>query len=123
MINKFFSLNLDFAGATAATLCALHCAAFPLLLSLGLVSNTHHNHTFDWVFMSIGILIAGYILVKDYTGNHKNFLPIVIAGVGFITLYTGIETHGEYFYLNVIGGLLIILSHFYNWKLSHKHSK
>lgn len=121
MINKFFGLNLDFAGAAAATLCALHCAAFPVLLSLGLVSNTAHNHTFDWILMSIGILIAGYILVKDYAFSHRNYLPILIAAIGFVTLFTGIETHGEHFYLNIIGGLMIIASHILNWKFTHTH--
>lgn len=119
MISKFFSLNLDFAGAAAASLCAVHCAIFPVLLSFGIISNTNHNHTFDWILMSIGIVIAGYILVKDFTFNHKNILPLIIAGVGFITLFTGIETHGDRFYLNILGGLLIVASHFLNWKLSH----
>lgn len=119
MINKFFGFNYDFAGAAAATLCALHCAIFPILLSFGIISNTTHNHTFDWVLMTIGILIAGYILIKDFSLTHKNILPITIAGVGFITLFTGIQTHGEFFYLNILGGLLIVSSHFYNWKLSH----
>ncbi len=119
MINKFFGLNLDFAGAATATLCAVHCAVFPLLLSLGIVSNTSHNHAFDWTLMSIGIIIAGYILVKDFNAIHRNILPLTIAGIGFITLFTGIETHGEHFYLNILGGLLIVGSHFLNWKLSH----
>ena len=112
-------MNFDLAGATAATLCAVHCAVFPVLLSFGLVSSTAHNHTFDWILMSIGIIIAGYVLVKDYTLSHKNFTPIAVATIGFITLFTGIETHGEHFYLNVLGGLLIVASHILNWKLSH----
>jgi len=119
MISKFFGFNPDFAGATTATLCAIHCAIFPVLLSFGIISNTHHNHTFDWVLMSIGVVIAGFILVKDFALVHKNILPLTIAGIGFITLFTGIQTHGEHFYLNVLGGILIVGSHFLNWKLSH----
>ena len=119
MLNKFFSLNLDFAGAATATLCAVHCAVFPILLSFGIISSKHHNHYFDWTLMLMGILIAGYILVKDFSSNHKNIFPIVIAIIGFATLFTGIETHGEQFYLNILGGLLIVSSHFLNWKLSH----
>ncbi len=119
MINKFFGLNLDFAGAATAMLCAVHCALFPVLLSFGIISNTHHNHFFDWTLMSIGILIAGFILIKDFISNHKNILPITIAGLGFIILFTGIETHGEHFYLNVIGGFFIVGSHFLNWKITH----
>ena len=119
MIRKFFGLNLDFAGAATATLCALHCSFVPVLLSLGLMSNTQHNHFFDWTMMAIGLAIAGYILTKDYIFKHKNLLPITIAGIGFITLGVGIETHGELFILNVLGGILIVVSHFFNWKISH----
>jgi len=68
---------------------------------------------------SVGVLIAGYILVKDFTSNHRNILPIAIAGIGFITLFTGIETHGEHIYLNILGGLFIVGSHFLNWRISH----
>jgi len=121
MISKFFSPNLDFAGAAAATLCAVHCATFPVLLSLGIISSTHHNHIFDWILMSIGVLIAGYILIKDFTSSHKNIFPILIAGIGFFVLFVGIQSHGEYFYLNVLGGLLVVASHFFNWKLSHSN--
>ncbi|MDF1694338.1 MAG: MerC domain-containing protein [Saprospiraceae bacterium] len=123
MISKFFGLNLDFAGAATASICALHCAAFPVLLSLGIITGSTHNHIFDWTLMSIGILIAGYILIKDYLTAHKNMLPIAIAGIGFIVLFTGIETHGEHFYLNIIGGILIVASHYVNWKLSHSNKE
>jgi membrane-bound metal-dependent hydrolase YbcI (DUF457 family) len=119
MIRRFFSLNLDFAGAATAALCAVHCTLFPVLLSFGIISSNHHNHYFDWVLMSIGLLIAGFILVKDFTTNHRNILPLTIAGVGFITLFVGIETHGEQFHLNVIGGLLIVGSHILNWRMTH----
>lgn len=119
MISRFFGLNFDFAGAATASICALHCAAFPVLISFGLVSNSAHNHTFDWALMSLGILIAGYILIKDFASGHRNILPIAIAAIGFITLFIGIESHGEHFYLNVLGGLMIVGSHFLNWKLSH----
>lgn len=120
MISKFFGFNLDFAGAATAMLCAVHCAAFPLLLSVGLISNTYHNHTFDLVLMAIGVAIAGYILIKDFSSSHKNVFPLTLAGLGFIVLFAGIQTHGEHFYLNVLGGLLIVASHFLNWKLSHR---
>lgn len=119
MMTKFFGFNLDFAGAATATLCALHCAAFPILLSLGLITSTHHNHIFDWVLMSIGILIAGIILSKDYFSGHKNVIPLILAGIGFFTLFIGIESHGQYTYLNVMGGLTIVVSHLFNWRLSH----
>ena len=119
MIRRFFGFNLDFAGAATATLCALHCSFVPILFSLGIMSNSHHNHFFDWTMMTIGLTIAGYILTKDYNSKHGKLLPITIAGIGFIILGIGIETHGELFFLNVLGGILIVISHFLNWRFSH----
>lgn len=119
MINRFFSLNFDFAGALTAGICAVHCTIFPILLSLGLTTNTTHSHTFDFVLMTIGILIAGYVLVKDIK-THGSFLPISIALAGFITLFIGIETHGSLFILNILGGFMVVVSHLLNWKLTHK---
>ena len=119
MINRFLGLNFDFAGALAAGLCAIHCTIFPILLSLGLTTNTTHSHTFDFVLMTIGVAIAGYVLVKDLVKNHKSFLPLVLAIAGFITLFIGIESHGDFPLLNIVGGLMIVSSHLMNWKFSH----
>ena len=123
MIRKFFGLNLDFAGAATASICALHCAAFPVLISLGIISGASHNHLFDLSLMFIGIVIAGIILIKDFTSIHRNILPIAIAGIGFIALFAGIESHGEQVYLNLIGGGLIVLSHYTNWRISNNFRK
>jgi hypothetical protein len=122
MISRFFGFNFDFAGAIAASLCAVHCTVFPILLSLGFTSTSTHNHTFDFAMMSVGVLIAGYSLVRDYMKTHRNPQPLFLALAGFVTLFIGIETHGELFLLNIIGGLMIVGSHLLNWKLSHSKS-
>ena len=122
MISRFFGLNFDFAGAITASLCAVHCTVFPILLSLGFTSTSTHNHTFDFTMMSVGVLIAGYSLVRDYMKTHKNPQPLILALTGFVILFIGIETHGELFLLNIIGGLMIVGSHILNWKLSHSKS-
>ncbi len=119
MLNKFFGLNFDFAGAVTASLCAVHCTVFPIFISLGLTTNTTHNHTFDFVMMSIGVVIAGYSLVRDYIKTHKNPMPLILGLAGFVTLFIGIETHGELFVLNILGGLMIVGSHLLNWRMSH----
>lgn len=117
-VKQFIGFNPDFIGSVAALVCAVHCMAFPVLLSIGLVSNASHNHAFDFVFLLVGLGIAGYVLAKDYL-KHRNVQPLVIAIIGFIVLYIGIESHGKYFLLNVLGGVMITVSHFINWRLSH----
>lgn len=120
-IKRFIGFNADFAGSLAAMICAVHCMAFPLLLSFGLVSTTGHNHAFDFIFMAGGLLIAGYVLVKDYITKHRQTAPLLISVLGFVLLFFGIQSHGELFLLSISGGLMITFSHYQNWKLSHKH--
>jgi len=119
-IRKFIGFNPDFIGSAAALLCAVHCMVFPLLLSIGLASSTHHNHMFDFVFMIFGIGIAAFVLVRDYM-KHRVFVPVLISIFGFVLLYCGVESHGSMFYLSVTGGVLITYAHFQNWRLSHRH--
>ena len=119
MISRFFGFNFDFAGAITAALCAVHCTVFPILLSLGLTTTSTHNHTIDFTMMSIGVLIAGYSLMGDYLKSHKNPMPLFLAVAGFVTLFIGIETHGDLFFLNILGGLMIVASHLLNWRLAH----
>lgn len=118
-MKRFIGLNADFVGSMAALICAVHCMAFPLFLSLGLISSTHHNHAFDFIFFAFGVGIALYVLVKDYFKKHKNAQPSIIAIIGFVVLFFGIQSHGQLFYLSVTGGLMVTASHYINWKLSH----
>ena len=122
MQKKISKINFDFVGAVTAAVCALHCTIFPILLSLGLTGASHHSHTFDFGMMAIGISIAAYVLLRDLIKNHKSFIPLFVCLFGFAVLFYGIESHGEYFYLNILGGLLVIVSHFINWNLSKKSS-
>ena len=119
-IKKFIGFNADFVGSLAAIICAIHCMIFPVLLSVGLVNTTSHNHAFDFIFMAGGLLIALYVLVKDAM-KHKNMLPSFLALIGFVTLFFGVESHGELFFLSVTGGILITIAHYHNWKLTHQH--
>jgi len=119
-IKKFIGFNADFMGSLVAMICAVHCMALPLMLSIGLVSSTHHNHAFDFIFMATGLLIAAFVLVKDFM-KHRDISPLLISILGFVVLFIGVESHGSLFFLSVTGGLLITFAHFKNWRLSHKH--
>jgi len=119
-IKRFIGFNPDFIGSLAALVCAVHCMVFPVLLSIGLVSSSSHNHAFDFIFMAAGIVIAAYVLVKDYL-KHKVFLPLAISTMGFFVLFVGVESHGSLFFLSVIGGVMVTAAHYHNWKLTHSH--
>ncbi|MBK8079602.1 MAG: MerC domain-containing protein [Saprospiraceae bacterium] len=68
MFSRFFQLHADSAGFFASLLCAIHCSAIPILISLGLMGSGSwlHNHLFDWIIIGFGFIMAGYAIVGDY---------------------------------------------------------
>lgn len=120
-MEKYIKLNADTAGFFTSLLCAIHCSAVPLLISLGLIGSSSwlHNHLFDWVIIGIGIVIASYSLVGDYFRKHRKSAPLIMASIGFIFLLIGMtEHHGWMLAFSVLGGLLVASSHLINFNLS-----
>ena len=116
--------NLDLAGIFASSLCAVHCAAVPMLIAFGIISGSHwlHNHAIDWIIITIGIVIASYSLVKDFRFKHKSTTPLLVAGLGFTFLLLGMADHHHgilHTILSVCGGLTVALAHFINIRKSH----
>ncbi|MBK9149792.1 MAG: MerC domain-containing protein [Saprospiraceae bacterium] len=119
MLNRIIKINPDSAGFFTSLLCAIHCSAVPVLMSLGLIGTGSwlHNHAFDWVVIGIGIVIAGYSIVGDFFRRHRNIRPLITALVGFLFLFTGmVEHHGWMLVFSVIGGLLVAYSHILNFR-------
>lgn len=117
----FTGLNADIAGFFTSLLCAIHCSAVPVMISLGVLSagTWLHNHLIDWVVIGAGVVFALYSLVGDYSKKHRNPWPLAIASVGFLLLFAGmIEHHGWMLVLSVLGGLSVASSHFINFRLS-----
>jgi uncharacterized membrane protein YfhO len=114
-----YKFNLDFAGMAASILCALHCIALPLFLSLGLTTSSSllHNHSFDIAIIGIGIVIACLSLLSDYK-KHKSILPLSCILVGFVVLIYGLKSgHGyEHAAISVLGSLIVTTAHIVNWK-------
>ena len=121
MASNHDSATYDFLGAFTALICAVHCSIVPILASFSLVGATgHHNHTFDIVLLAIGVVIAGYVLVRDYIRIHQCLIPGTVCIIGFLLLTTGIVTHYSPLLLNIPGGILIAFSHYLNYKHSKK---
>ena len=78
MIKSLFSINADTAGFFTSMLCAIHCSAVPVLISLGLLGSGTwlHNHMIDWVVIGFGVIIASYSLFGDFVRKHRNILPL-----------------------------------------------
>lgn len=119
MFKSFFQWNADSAGFFASLLCAIHCSAIPILISLGLMSSGSwmHNHLFDWIIIGFGFIMAGYAIVGDYLRKHRKIQPLLFAVTGFAFLLIGmIEHHGWMLIFSVIGGRLVATSHVLNFR-------
>lgn len=120
--NNFLSINKDFFGFLASMLCAVHCAALPLILTVSAFSGLSFlgNHMIEFVFLGISLIIATWSLIPSYTRHHRNIKPLVIVAIGFAFLISSrFLPHGfaEHF-ITAIGGCIVAVSHIINWKLS-----
>lgn len=108
------AFKADYMGMFTSILCAIHCSAVPVFMSLGLVSGAghSHNHFIDLTLALTGLVIALYTLVKDYN-FHKNIAPLAIASIGFVVLFGSI-LYLENIALNILGGLSIAYAHYLN---------
>ena len=125
-MKSFFNLNADLAGFLTSLLCAIHCSAVPVLISLGVLSSSTwlHNHAIDWAVIGTGIFIASYSLLGDFIRVHKNVTPLLLAAGGFVFLILGmIEHHGWMLILSVSGGLLVASAHLVNHRISRLASQ
>jgi len=120
-MKAFFRINPDTAGFFTSMLCAIHCSAVPILISMGLMSSTTwlHNHMIDWVVIGSGIVIASYSLVGDYFNRHRQIVPGLTALFGFSFLLIGmIDHHGWMLIFSVLGGLMVATAHMLNHRLT-----
>lgn len=112
--------RLDKIGMTASTLCALHCAVVPLLLTFlplsGLGILTHP--LFEWGMVLLALLLGVSSIFLSYFRTHRRAMPLLLLLIGFVAIIAGhIYLHG---WLEAIivpaGGLTIALAHFLNYK-------
>ena len=132
-MSKFINNNLDFWGFLASFLCALHCAAVPLILLFGSLGSFAWlaNHSVELGFITVSIILAYWSLWSSYKRHHqqKKAVNIVLIGFGFLIVSRLVPHHiGDI--LVVIGGLIVAYAHYVNWQLlqvckngcSHHHT-
>lgn len=125
MIQKFFSLNLDFLGFSASLLCAIHCAAIPLLLAVGALSGLAwlEHHWVELVFIGLSFLFATASLIPSYRNQHGRQRPLQIVAVGFgLIVLAHLLPHEYEHWIMVVAGSSIAYAHWVNWRLLRKHA-
>ena len=118
--------KLDHIGMTASTLCALHCAVVPLMLTflplagLGFLTNP----LFEWGMITLALLLGVSSIFMGYLRTHRRGLPLLLLLIGFALIILGhvyLQTWAEAIVVPA-GGLIIALAHFLNYKFVEKCS-
>ena len=113
--------RLDIAGSFIAIACAVHCIAIPVIISFGGVGllNVVGHGMVEIIFLLATILFAGSTIFIGFRQKRVSKAPIVLFLAGFVALCIAILFHLHF--LSAIGGVLIALAHFVNWKYVKKH--
>ncbi len=105
----------DFAGIAVSALCAIHCAAVPLLLATAAASGSNwlYEEGLDWVFLVASIVIGSASLIPAYRRLHhrKACLGLFFAGILSILAGRLVPASVPDEPLVVFGAALIIYGH------------
>jgi len=124
-------INLDRLGITASTLCAIHCAALPFVLTMLPLWGLEFlgNKATEVGMILLSLFLGVWSLGRAYRSGHKRILPVLLLITGFSCIglghFSGIEILEPI--LIPLGGFTIAAAHFVNLKLlntcvvKHKH--
>ena|ERR1700744_2360324 len=112
--------KLDRIGMTASTLCAIHCAAVPLLITLlPLVGLDFLAQPWvEWGMIVLALIIGVSSISISFFNSHHKLLPIILLITGFVIIITGHALLRGWIegIIVPIGGLVIVAAHFINNK-------
>lgn len=127
---KIKNNTIDIIALSSSLICAVHCAAIPIVLSFSSFSSLHflENPYIEWTFISLGLVFVLTSLWPSYKKIHQRAKPLLYATLGFAFIALGRLNLTELWEImnTVIGASLVSLAHFFNWKLlrnkgNHKH--
>ncbi|TVQ43156.1 MAG: MerC domain-containing protein [Saprospirales bacterium] len=109
--------KLDIYGMAASLICAVHCAAIPLFLTLGsaYMAEILHHPVFEVGFLLIAIVIAVWSLGKSYLYHHHNRKPLVLGIIGLAIVILGVVLHA--WQITLPGGLILAYAHLINFRM------
>lgn len=120
MKSHFIGFHLDFVGFTTSLLCAVHCAALPLLLSLAPLTGLRFldNPAIEQAVILLSFLFASLAMAQGYRKYHQKTRPLWLVVGGFLLIGSGHYFHSAWGepVLSSAGGLSIALAHLINWK-------
>jgi hypothetical protein len=121
---SLFKINWDAMGVTVSVACAIHCAILPLAISsLPLFGiNIIENNYFEYGMIALAFFVGSYSLYHGFKKHHHSWLPFILFSLGMFFLIIKQIFHDWHLYLLIPAVVLIILSHFLNYKFCRRHN-
>ena len=125
MEDRFLGIHLDFLGFVASFLCAIHCAAIPLVISIGIFGglNWISDPMVELGFLVTSFTIAIMTLINGYRKQTIDRLALGLFGLGFVLLIISRilpHAHGIELVFAILGGLMVASAHIYHWTALRK---
>jgi hypothetical protein len=121
MKQRSYKINLDRIGITASTLCAIHCAALPFVITVlpmwgvGFLA----NEAVEITMIAVSLIIGIWSLSAAYRKQHHRIIPVLILISGFACIavghFSGIELLEPI--LIPLGGFTIAIAHYINLRM------
>lgn len=119
---------LDRVGATGSLLCAIHCAALPLLLALAPALGAGlANRGFEIGFIAFASLLGLTSLILGYRRHRVgSAMTLLVPGIALLWAAVFVEALHEQAIAHAVamacGGALIACAHLLNLRFAHAHA-
>ena len=118
---RSYKINLDRIGITASTLCAIHCAALPFLITvlpmwgIGFLA----NEAVEVTMIAVSLILGIWSLSGAYRKQHHRIAPLVVLVLGFACIAFGHLSGTELLepIMIPLGGFTIAIAHFINLRM------
>jgi hypothetical protein len=114
---------LDTVGASASTLCAIHCALMPLLGGLPLVGLELFGHpACEQGLLFASSFLAGASLIRSYRRRHRQQRAVLLFLAGVAAMWAAhlvLEGPAE-IAAGACGAAGLVAAHLINWSLCRR---
>ena len=120
---------LDKMSIGLSLACAIHCLASPILVALlpSIVATQFEGETFHILMVAVVLPVSAYALTMGCR-QHQRYGLLVLGGFGVMLLVAALVVgeallggQGETI-LTLLGGAMIALGHFWNFRLCRQHA-
>jgi len=110
--------KIDQLGIITSGLCALHCAALPLLLSMGMLGSldAHAHGVLEISVIVVSALLGTWSIFNGLRGHGKMY-PQLLIGFGALVIILGLLIPSIGHPLMAVGGFTLLYGHWLNWRL------